>query len=108
MQWWFTTARIEPAAREHVLDSFLGFARACGIHPAQPFWDLTLPADALEYARGIITDERPTLVVSPCSSHKARNWSAERYAAVADHAGSAHNMRVVMVGGRTPLEAQMG
>jgi heptosyltransferase I len=108
LQWWFTNARIAPAAAEHVLDSFMGFARACGIEPAPAFWDLTLPADALEYARGIITDERPTLVVSPCSSHTARNWSAERYAAVADYAVSAHNMRVVLVGGRSALENQLG
>jgi heptosyltransferase I len=108
LQWWFTNARIEPAANEHVLDSFLGFARACGIDPAQPFWDLTLPADALEYARGIVSDERPTLVVSPCSSHTARNWSAERYAAVADHAASVHGMRVVLAGGRSAIELQMG
>src|SRR5216684_3284582 len=67
LQWWFTNARIAPAAAEHVLDSFLGFARACGLDPAAPRWDLDLPAEALEYARGIITDERPTLAVSPCS-----------------------------------------
>ena len=108
LQWWFTNARIAPAAAEHVLDSFMGFARACGIEPAPAFWDLTLPADALDYARGIITDERPTLVVSPCSSHTARNWSAERYAAVADYAVSAHNMRVVLVGGRSAVENQLG
>jgi heptosyltransferase I len=108
LQWWFTNARIAPAAAEHVLDSFMGFARACGIEPAPAFWDLTLPADALDYARSIITDERPTLIVSPCSSHTARNWSAERYAAVADYAVSAHNMRVVLVGGRSAVENQLG
>src|SRR5476649_1682060 len=73
LQWWFTNARIAPAASEHVLDSFMGFVRACGIEPAVPRWDPSLPADALNYARGIITDGRPTLVVSPCSSHSARN-----------------------------------
>jgi heptosyltransferase I len=108
LQWWFTNARIAPAAAEHVLDSFMGFARACGIEPAPAFWDLSLPADALEYARGIIADERPTLIVSPCSSHTARNWSAKRYAAVADYAVSAHNMRVVLVGGRSVIENQLG
>jgi heptosyltransferase I len=108
LQWWFTNARIAPAAAEHVLDSFMGFVRACGIEPPSPHWDLTLPADALEYARGIVTDERPTLAVSPCSSHTVRNWSAERYAAVSDHAVSVHGMRVVLVGGRTTLESQMG
>jgi heptosyltransferase I len=108
LQWWFTNARIAPAAAEHVLDSFLGFARACGLDPAGPRWDLDLPAQALEYARGIVPDERPTLAISPCSSHTARNWTAERYAAVADHAVNAHHMRVVLVGGRSAIETRMG
>jgi heptosyltransferase I len=108
LQWWFTNARIAPATAEHVLDSFLGFARACGVDPAAPRWDIELPADALEYARGIVADERPTLLISPCSSHTARNWSAARYAAVADYAANAHRMRVVLVGGRSTVEAQMG
>jgi len=108
LQWWFTNARIAPAAAEHVLDSFMGFARACGIEPAAPRWDLGIPKDALEYARGIVTDDRPTLVISPCSSHTARNWPAERYAAVADYAAHVHHMRIVLVGGRSAVETEMG
>jgi len=108
LQWWFTNARIAPAASEHVLDSFMGFVRACGIEPAAPHWDLTLPPDALAYARGVITDARPTMALSPCSSHTARNWSAERYAAVADYAVNSHHMRVVLVGGRSAVESRMG
>src|ERR1700737_3294376 len=65
LQWWFTNARIAPAASEHVLDSFMGFVRACGIDPAAPHWDLELPAEALEYARAIIPDDRPILAQSP-------------------------------------------
>ena len=107
LQWWFTNASIAPAAAEHVLDSFMGFARACGIEPAAPRWDLSIPEDALEYARGIITDDRPTLVISPCSSHTARNWSADRYAAVADYAAHVHHMRIVLVGGRSAVETEM-
>jgi heptosyltransferase I len=104
----FTNAKIEPAASEHVLDSFMGFARACGIEPKAPRWDVKLPQGALDYAHKIIPDSRPTLLISPCSSHTARNWAAERYAAVADHAASVHHMRVVLVGGRSSVEARMG
>jgi heptosyltransferase I len=86
----------------------MGFARACGIEPAAPRWDLSIPKDALEYARGIVTDDRPTLVISPCSSHTARNWSAERYAAAADYAAHVHHMRIVLVGGRSAVESEMG
>jgi heptosyltransferase I len=108
LQWWFTNAQIAPATREHVLDSFMGFARACGVAPGVAQWNISLPQDALAYAQKIVPDSRPTLLISPCSSHKARNWSAERYAAVAEHAATVHGMRVVLVGGRSSVEAQMG
>jgi len=108
LQWLFTNTRIEPAGNQHVLDSFLGFVRACGIDPGPPAWNVALPESALDYARRLIPDERPTLVISPCSSHPARNWSAQRYAAVARHAAGAHGMRVILAGGRSGLEVQMG
>jgi heptosyltransferase I len=108
LQWLFTNAQIEPATSEHVLDSFMGFARACGITPKAPHWDVPLPQGALDYARRIIIDRRPTLLISPCSSHAMRNWSAERYAAVADHAAQVHHMHIVLVGGRSSAEAKMG
>jgi len=108
LQWLFTNARIQPHAREHVLDSLLGFVRACGIEPGEPRASLTLPADALDYARHVIPDAQPTLLISPCSSRPVRNWLAERYAAVADYAVHRYGMRVVLVGGPSEAEARMG
>jgi heptosyltransferase I len=108
LQWLFTNLQIDSASSQHVLDSFLGFVRACGLDPGPASWDIRLPANALDYAAGLIPDARATLVISPCSSHRARNWSAWRYAAVADHAATAHGMRVILVGGRTEEERRMG
>ena len=108
LQWLFTNAQIAPATSEHVLDSLLGFVRACGVDPGIPRWDLSLPDNALEYARRIIVDMQPTLVISPCSSHARRNWSAGRYASIAEHAVREHRMRVLVVGGRSALEMRMG
>jgi heptosyltransferase I len=108
LQWLFTNARIAPAQCEHVLDSFMGFVRACGITPGTPRFDPLLPAAARDYGERIVPDARPTLLISPCSSHALRNWSAERYAAVAEHAHQHHAMRVVLVGGRSALEREMG
>ncbi len=108
LQWLFTNARIAPATSEHVLDSFLGFVRACGIEPGDAAWNIAVPAAACEYAAGLIPDARPTLVISPCSSHPARNWSPEGYAAVAHHAISTHGMRVILAGGRSDQEQSMG
>jgi heptosyltransferase I len=108
LQWLFTNAQIAPAVGEHVLDSFLGFVRACGVEPGAPRWNPALPADAVAYAERLIDTTQPTLIISPCSSHPRRNWPAERYAAVAAHASSVHDMRVVLVGGRSSLEMRMG
>jgi len=108
LQWLFTNARIAPRCREHVLDGLLGFLAALGIEEPAPRWDVSLPPEAREYAATLIPDARPTLVISPCSSHPLRNWRPEFYAAVADHATSRHGMRVILAGGPSPAEQAMG
>ena len=108
LQWLFTNARIAPRSREHVLDSFFGFLEALGIRERALRWDIPLPADALAYAEQLIPDARPTLVISPCSSHPLRNWRAESYAAIAHHAASRHGMRVILAGGPSAAERTVG
>ena len=108
LQWLFTNARIAPHSREHVLDGFFGFVAALGIHERVLRWDIPLPEDARAYAETLIPDSRPTLIISPCSSHTLRNWAPERYAAVADHASREHGMRIILTGGPSRLERETG
>lgn len=108
LQWLFTNARIPARSREHVLDSFLGFLDALGIRDRTLRWDVPLPPAALDYADKLIPDARPTLVISPCSSHSRRNWRPEAYAAIADHAVRRHGMRVILAGGPTAAERAVG
>jgi heptosyltransferase I len=108
LQWLFTNEKIQPREREHVLDSLFGFAERIGLWRRSMRWDIPLPEPALDYARQVIPEGQPTLVISPCSSHALRNWSPERYAAVADHAAARHGLRVLVCGGRSDLELQYG
>ncbi len=108
LQWLFTTHRIDAREREHVMDSFFGFAEALGVHDRLLRWGMPLPGDARRYAAQIVSDRRPTLVISPCSSHPRRNWRPEYYAKVADHAVHTHGMRVVLAGGTSSLERLIG
>jgi heptosyltransferase I len=108
LQWLFTNARIAARAREHVLDSFFGFLAALGVKDRVVEWNIPLPEEARAYAEELIPDARPTLVISPCSSHALRNWRAERYAAVADYAARKYHMRVILCGGPSALEAETG
>lgn len=107
-QWLFTSHRIDPRPREHALDSFFGFAEALGVHDRLLRWEIPLPDAALEYARTVVEENRRLLLISPCSSHPRRNWRAEHYAKVADHATRLHGMRVVLTGGRSVIEREMG
>jgi heptosyltransferase I len=107
LQWLFTNRRIAALSNEHVQDSFMGFARALGIPPQPPRWDIPLPPAALSYADHVIDGAKRTLVISACSSHRARNWLPERYAAVAEHAVNKHGMRVVLCGGPATIERDM-
>ena len=88
----------------HVLDAIGSFCEPLGLKQTQVVWDLPVPADAHAWAAAQWpSDGRRTLVISPCSSHVRRNWFADRYAAVADHA-AAQGWRVVLCGGRSELE----
>jgi heptosyltransferase I len=108
LQWLFTNARVAPHSREHVLDSFFGFPAALGIKERLLRWDIPLPQAAHDYARALVPEGQPTLVISPCSSHTQRNWRPERYAAVAEHAVRRHGMRVILSGGPSKLENETG
>jgi len=108
LQWLFTTHSIAARRREHVLDAMFGFAAALGVADREPRWDITLPDEAHDHACRLIPDQQPTLVISPCSSHRLRSWSAAGYAAVAAHAVRIHGMRVILAGGPGQYERDTG
>lgn len=108
LQWLFTTHRVRPARNQHVLDSMFGFAEKFDVYEKLLRWDIPIPEGAREYARRLIPDDVKTLVISPCSSHRARNWRAEYYAEIADYAASTLGLKVILTGGRSGEEKRMG
>lgn len=107
-QWLFTNERIAPAGNQHVLDGLMGFAAHFGIQPTQPRWDFPLSQPALDYAAELIPEPGNTLLISPCSSHRLRNWRAEHYATVADYAVAQLGMQVILCGGPSDIERRTG
>lgn len=102
----FINERIPDRPGIHVLDALGSFCEPLGLHQTEVRWDLPVPADAFGWAKTQWPEDgRRTLMISPCSSHLLRNWRAERYAAVADHA-IARGWQVVLCGGRSELERQ--
>lgn len=107
---WFINQRIAARPRTHVIDGFFGFLEALGIEQRAWRWDIPIPAEAAAFAERTLPPDSSWLAINPCTSARVnnwRNWSAERYAAVADHAATQHGLRVVLTGGPSAAEREM-
>lgn len=108
-QWLFTNRRIPHAAREHVMDSFFGFARALGVTEQRLEWNIPVPERARARAREVIPDGESALLLSPCANARPRNWRNwpfERYVPVADYAARKLGWRVIVTGGPSAAEKE--
>ena len=108
-QWLFTNRRIDPAQREHAMEAMMSFATAIGAEERPLRWDIPLAAEDRELARRLSDDDRPLVVISPCSSQRARNfrnWDRRNYAATIEHLESQYDARVVLTGGPSDLERE--
>ena len=104
----FIDERIPDRPGIHVLDAIGSFCEPLGLVRQEVVWNLPVPDAAHDWARAQWADDgRRTLMISPCSSHVLRNWRAERYAALADHA-TMQGWRIVLCGGRSALERETG
>lgn len=104
----FINERIPNRPGSHVLDAIGSFCEPLGLTRTHVSWKLPVPEEAHAWAHAQWDEDgRHTLMVSPCSSHALRNWRADRYAALADHA-IAQGWRVVLCGGRSELERATG
>ncbi|WP_092016534.1 glycosyltransferase family 9 protein [Marinobacter daqiaonensis] len=102
----FINRRIAPAVRQHVRDCLASFLEPLGLEPAPPRWTIPLSDGDHAFARKQLAEDRKNLVISPCASHTLRNWPAERYARLADHAAGEHGMKVILVGSPAPFEVE--
>ncbi len=105
----FCDRRVPGPHRVHALDGFFQFLQALGLEARELRWRIPVPAAAEQRAGELLPAGRRFLAISPCTSARFRNfrnWSAQRYAAVADHAYRAHGLELVLTGGPTALERE--
>lgn len=110
-QYFFCNEHLPARSERHVMDGLLEFAAAIGIEPGPPRWDIPVGDDDRAFAARAIEPGQPVLIISPCTGQRFRNfrnWRAERYAAVADHAHTRLGAKVLLTGGRTEIEQSYG
>jgi heptosyltransferase I len=102
----FVNCRIAARHGQHVLDAMASFLEPLGLRQTEVRWDIPIPDEAHAFAERHLPGDAPTLLVSPVSSHRLRNWRPERYAAVMDHAALTLGWRVVLCGGPSAFERE--
>ena len=110
-QWLFTNRRIDASSGEHAMEAMMSFATAIGAEERPLRWDIPLSDTDRDFARGYTDDDRPLVVISPCSSQRARNyrnWDVRNYAATIEHLESQYDARIVLTGGPSELELEYG
>ncbi len=104
----FINQCIPPTSKQHVLDSFFSFIEYLGLSKRALNWNYHVTDDAERFAQQYLAADKFKVIISPCSSHPIRNWSTERYAAVADYAIQSIDAQVILCGGPTKIEQQIG
>ncbi len=100
--------RIAAQPFQHQAEAFLEFARYLGLSTEGADRRLPLPAEAEEFALRHQPESGHAVLISPASSHPARNWSIAGYAEVADWIIERSQRPVILVGGRSNTEREMG
>ena len=91
------------------MDGLFEFADYLGIEHGPPRWDIPVAAADRELAATTLETDRPSLIISPCTGQRFRNfrnWRPDRYAAIADYAAKRYGATVVLTGGRSDTELQ--
>ncbi|OIN11103.1 glycosyltransferase family 9 protein [Oceanisphaera psychrotolerans] len=103
-QWLFTNHKVA-ATGEHVVEGFMGFGQALGLADLSPRWTLPVPEEAEQWATPY-AERQPLLLICPAASKAYKNWTAEGYAALADHAHG-KGMQVMLIGSPARQEREL-
>lgn len=103
-QWLFTQIKV-PAQGRHVLDGFMGFAKQLGVQDLTPHWHFPITEQSATWANHY-RHQAPVLLVCPAASKAYKNWTAEGYAKLIEHAKN-KGFEVILIGSPAPIEIEL-
>jgi heptosyltransferase I len=102
----FTNVKVPSPAKMHVLDGLLAFSETLGCDIAQPTWTLHYSNEDKLWAEHQLSSAR-NLVIVPAASKGYKNWTAQGYADVIDHA-IAKGWNIILAGSPAKIEVELG
>ena len=110
-QWLFCNKEIDYIPRQHYMERLLQFTEKLELTPPEICWDIPISSEDENYVTSLLPDNKPFIVISPCSSvvkNNWRNWTIDGYAEIADLALSKYGLQVVFTGGPSEQEKLFG
>lgn len=102
----FTNIKVPSPTNPHVLDGFMQFAATLGVEDLQPQWNIPFSTADSQWAQQHITGNK-VLVITPAASKAYKNWTAEGYAALANHAYH-QGFQIILAGSPAQIEVDLG
>ncbi len=88
---------------EHQVDAFFRFATHLNASEEEKTWQIPLQSNDAEWATSHLDADRPSVVISPVSSHQLRNWNPAGYATVIDQLTN-RGYQTILIGGPSDFE----
>ncbi|MGR5503064.1 glycosyltransferase family 9 protein [Vibrio sp. DNB22_10_4] len=102
----FTNVKVPSPPKMHVLDGLLAFNDTLGIPAEFPSWQLNYSQQHADWAKPLLVGQR-NLVIVPAASKGYKNWTAEGYVAVINHAVK-KGWKVILAGSPAAIEVELG
>jgi heptosyltransferase I len=103
--WLFTTTRLRASPPQHAQDDVLDFARALGVDPEPPAWNIGPWESERPWQKEFYSSfDKPVAAVVVASTDDERDWPAERLAELCDALWFDYRLEPVLVGGTSPRE----
>lgn len=104
-QCFFVNKKVVSPKNPHVLAGFMAFAEQAGFGKLTPCWDFKLSKNELAPFKEMSSKEK-IFVIAPASAKAQKNWTANGYASLADHATS-YGLKTVLVGSSSTSEKKL-
>ncbi|WP_440878395.1 glycosyltransferase family 9 protein [Vibrio natriegens] len=102
----FTNVKVPSPQSLHVADGLMAFAHQIGVPNTELDWTLTYSEQDREWAEAHISGDKPNLLLVPGASKAYKNWNAEGYVDVIEHA-RAQGWNVILAGSPAQVELDL-
>ncbi|CAE6880265.1 COG0859 ADP-heptose LPS heptosyltransferase [Vibrio sp. B1FLJ16] len=102
----FTNIKVPSPQSLHVADGLMAFAHQIGVPKAELNWTLSYSTQDQVWAQSHIPHHKPNLLIVPGASKAYKNWHAEGYVDVIEHA-RAKGWNVILAGSPAQVELDL-